>query len=90
MSGALFQAFKKDLAQCKYEAVIESPFITGRRIESLLPILHKAVKRGVKIVVNTRDPLLHEPPYDCFSIDPTALEIVEDGRRFRLRLEEIN
>lgn len=57
-----YQAFRKDLAQSKYEVLIESPFITGRRVESLLPMLRKAIKRGVKIVVNTRDPLLTFSP----------------------------
>ena len=67
-----YQAFKKDLAQCKYEVIIESPFITGRRVESLLPMLRRAIERDVKVIVNTRDPLLHEPPYDGFAIDAIA------------------
>lgn len=84
-----YKAFRKDLAKCKYEVVIESPFITGRRIESLLPLLHKAKKRGVKIVVNTRDPLLHEPPYDGFAIDAIAeletigVEVIYTGNHHR-------
>lgn len=55
-----YQAFEKDLAHCHYEAIIESPFLTVRRVNSLLPILKKLKQRGVKIIVNTRDPREHE------------------------------
>ena len=51
-----YSAFEKDLAHCQYEAIIESPFLTVRRVNLLLPTLKRLKRRGVKIVVNTRDP----------------------------------
>jgi phosphatidylserine/phosphatidylglycerophosphate/cardiolipin synthase-like enzyme len=35
--------------------VIESPFITSRRVKSLLPSFNKALQRGVSITINTRE-----------------------------------
>ena len=51
-----YRAFEKDLAQCKYDTIIESPFLTVRRINSLLPIFKKLRQQDVTIIVNTRDP----------------------------------
>ena len=51
-----YPAFLKDLAVCRSELVIESPFITTRRMNQLVPALQKLKARNVKVVVNTRDP----------------------------------
>ena len=52
-----YPAFIKDLNDCLFEAVIESPFITHKRLYTLMPILEKLKKRGVRVLINTRDPL---------------------------------
>jgi hypothetical protein len=52
-----YAAFLKDLNKCQHEVIIESPFITRRRFEMLLPIIEKLKKRRVRIVINTRNPL---------------------------------
>ena len=39
------------------------PFITTKRISSLLPVLTKLTKRGVRIVINTRNPEDHDGIY---------------------------
>lgn len=51
-----YQAFQKDLNKSGHEVVIESPFITNRRLNLLLPTLQKLKDRRVKVVINTRDP----------------------------------
>lgn len=51
-----YQAFQKDLNKTGYEVVIESPFITNRRLTLLLPTLQKLKDRRVRVVINTRDP----------------------------------
>lgn len=51
-----YSAFERDLACCRNEAMIESPFLTTRRIRMLLPTLRKTVTRGVRVTVNTRHP----------------------------------
>lgn len=55
-----YQIFVRDLSTCMNEVVIESPFITSRRIAVLLPVLRKLVKRGVRVMINTRGPQEHE------------------------------
>jgi phosphatidylserine/phosphatidylglycerophosphate/cardiolipin synthase-like enzyme len=58
-----YAAFQRDLRRCQHEAIIESPFITQRRLSSLLPTLQKLKARRVKIIVNTRDPLSNDDEY---------------------------
>jgi hypothetical protein len=55
-----YRAFERDLACCRNEAVIESPFLTRRRIQLLLPVLRKMVTRGGRVTINTRHPAEHE------------------------------
>jgi PLD-like domain len=55
-----YQRFLKDAASCHNELIIESPFMTTRRLNYLLPHLKKLVNRGVKVVINTRHPSEHE------------------------------
>ena len=60
-----YKVFQKDLKHARFSVIIESPFITTRRIEELLPILRKLRQRGVRITVNTRDPKEHDAEYEC-------------------------
>lgn len=60
-----YKAFIKDLKSARHIVVIESPFITKRRIDQLLPIFSKLQSRDVRIVVNTKpldehNPMLYE------------------------------
>lgn len=51
-----YPALLKDLNNCQSEVIIESPFITSRRIAQLVPILEKLKLHKVRIIINTRDP----------------------------------
>lgn len=51
-----YPALMKDLKSCSGELIVESPFITNRRLNQLLPALRKLKQRKVRIIVNTRDP----------------------------------
>ena len=55
-----YPAFMRDLDRCKRELIIESPFITHKRMTALYPSFRRLTKRGVRIVINTRDPEEHE------------------------------
>lgn len=55
-----YPKFQRDLARTKQEIVIESPFMTTRRVESLLPSLKRAIQRDVSVTVNTREPSEHD------------------------------
>lgn len=62
-----YQAFIKDLEKCQEEVIIESPFITSKRMKTLSPILNKLYNRGIKIFIITRDPREHNKGYEVQS-----------------------
>jgi len=49
-----YRPFERDLARARDCVIIESPFITTKRISRLLPIIIKLCNRGVKVVINTK------------------------------------
>lgn len=49
-----YKTFKKDLEHAQFSVIIESPFITAKRMEELLPILRKLRQRSVRVTVNAR------------------------------------
>lgn len=55
-SSTFYEAFKKDLSHCKSEVIIESPFITLKRLDDLLPVIRQALARGVTVTINTKPP----------------------------------
>lgn len=57
---SFYRAFTRDMSLASRSVIIESPFITLRRLELLRPAFQSLRSRGVKVVVNTRDPLEHE------------------------------
>lgn len=67
-----YEAFMKDMRRARTSLVIESPFITAKRVQMLLPILKKLRKRGVRIVINTRNPKEH-----CGKLRTQAAESIE-------------
>jgi phosphatidylserine/phosphatidylglycerophosphate/cardiolipin synthase-like enzyme len=59
-----YGTFVKDLQRARSNVYIESPFITLRRMNDLLPIFVRLRQKGVHIVVNTRDPDEHDYEYE--------------------------
>lgn len=62
-NNTFYKAFERDLRHARQSVVIESPFITRRRMEHLLPLLTKLRRKGIRIVVNTRNPEEHNEEY---------------------------
>jgi len=58
-----YRAFLEDLGHAKSQVIIESPFITSRRMAALFTTLRKLSKRGVQVVINTRNPEEHDGVY---------------------------
>lgn len=58
-----YPIFTKDLGKCLHEVIIESPFVTNRRLMQLLPVLQKLKERKVRVIINTRDPIEHDDGY---------------------------
>ncbi len=51
---SFYDSFVRDLGRARTLVVIESPFITQRRVDTLLPVLRKLYRHGVTIIVNTK------------------------------------
>ena len=71
-NNTFYKAFGRDLRRAGQSVIIESPFITRRRMEHLLPILTKLRSKDVKIVVNTRSPQEHNEEYAIQAEDAIA------------------
>lgn len=56
-------SFSKDIHHCRNSLVIESPFIRLNRVHNLMPEFKKLRRRGVCIVINTREPIEHNSAY---------------------------
>lgn len=93
-----YKAFTSDLHSAKQNIYIESPFITSRRMESLLPIFEMLRKRGVTITVNTRNPDEHDGEYidqayeavsDMQSMGITVLYTVKHHRKLAIIDESV-
>ena len=61
---SFYRAFEKDLYLARHSVIIESPFITLRRIDELLPALTKLRRKGVAVTINTRNPIEHDAEYE--------------------------
>jgi phosphatidylserine/phosphatidylglycerophosphate/cardiolipin synthase-like enzyme len=60
---SFFKAFLDDLNKAKVEVIIESPFITARRMDLLIPIFMKLKRRGVRLIINTKPLYEHAPDF---------------------------
>jgi len=61
--NTFYKAFLKDVRGCRSELIIESPFITTRRMSTLLPAIKSLRERNAQVVINTRQPSEHEGIY---------------------------
>lgn len=61
--STFYDTFLRDLRQCQHEVIIESPFVTTRRLATLLPTLKKLKDQHTRVIINTRDPEEHESEY---------------------------
>jgi len=58
-----YDAFLRDLNDCREQVIIESPYITSSRMRTLKPFFENLVRKGVKVYVITRDPNEHNNGY---------------------------
>src|SRR6266702_1703525 len=49
-----YDSFKDDLLKAKREVIIESSFVSYKRLNYLLPIFRQLVQRKVRIIINTK------------------------------------
>ena len=93
-----YKAFIGDLRRANQNIYIESPFITTKRMDMLLPILTSARHKGVRVTVNTRPPNEHNGKYisqacesvqDMQSMGITVLYTVKHHRKIAIIDDEI-
>lgn len=51
---SFYKAFLRDLEKAQSHVVIESPFITKKRMKLLLPALLRLRAKGIRIIINTK------------------------------------
>lgn len=68
-----YEAFLRDLGNCRSEVFIESPYITSKRARMLIPVFNFLLSNGIKIYVMTRDPKEHEENMEFQSEDTISL-----------------
>lgn len=68
-----YKRFIEDLYHAEEEVIIESPFISTKRLTRLLPVFETLIKRNIQVFIITRDPLEN---------DPTMAEHAEKGIRY--------
>lgn len=62
-NDTFYKSFVSDLQYARQRVYIESPFITKRRIEELLPVIERLRRRGIAVTINTRCPDEHDGEY---------------------------
>lgn len=75
-NNSFYGTFEKDLRRARVSVVIESPFITAKRMDVLFPVLLKLRQRGVHIVVNTRNPIEHDEIYEVQAL--SAIRMMQE------------
>lgn len=59
--NTFYHKFRQDLLESKKEVIIESPYITTRRMKGFRSVFNKILRKGIEIYIFTRDPQEHEP-----------------------------
>lgn len=57
---SFYPAFIKDIFTAEKEIIIISPFITHERINTFIPIFNYLIRQGIRIIIATRSPKLHD------------------------------
>ncbi|HSW88986.1 MAG TPA: phospholipase D-like domain-containing protein [Candidatus Saccharimonadales bacterium] len=55
-----YNQFLKDLLKAKKEVIIESPYITKKRLTILKPVFEKLIEKGIQVFILTRNPQEHD------------------------------
>ena len=58
-----YRSFTKDLINAKRIVIVESPFITKKRMTAILPIFKRLREKDVHVVINTKPFDEHDPIY---------------------------
>lgn len=51
---SFYTVFTRDIRKARREVIIESPFLSHKRVNSLLSIFHMLIRLGIMIIINTK------------------------------------
>ncbi len=58
--ASFYDAFARDVSNAKQSVMVESPYLTERRVRQFSKLLKRKIKEGVTIVIYTRNPRHHD------------------------------
>ena len=70
-----YKQFTHDLLKAKQEVIIESPFLTTRRLNMLKPVFERLIAKKVQVFIMTRHP--HEHDLDMAEQAETGIRYFE-------------
>ena len=70
---SFYDAFERDLRCARSLVVIESPFITMKRLNALLPAIRRLRAKGVRVIVNTKPFEEHDQVLYRQAVEATAV-----------------
>ena len=59
--NTFYKAFMRDIQNARGLVIIESPFITEKRLVQFIPAFRKLIKRGARVIINTKPLEEHNP-----------------------------
>lgn len=74
---SFYDSFARDVSNAKQSVLVESPYLTERRVRQFSKLLKRKVKEGVEIVLYTRNPRHHDKILEVQAWK--ALEILKDS-----------
>jgi len=57
---SFYGAFERDIKRAESSVIIESPFLTERRVLYFAGLFRKLARKGIRVRVNTRNPRHHD------------------------------
>ncbi|MDQ5972668.1 MAG: hypothetical protein QG553_827, partial [Patescibacteria group bacterium] len=75
--SSFYDAFAKDVSNAKHSVLIESPYLTERRVLQFSRLLQRRTMDGINITIYTRNPRHHDKVLEVQAWK--ALEILKDN-----------
>lgn len=73
-----YGTFERDLTHAKHEVIIESPFLSLKRLNSLMPTLRQLARRKAHVVINTK-PIEEQDPEYVWQVEECSDRLHEIG-----------
>src|SRR5690242_2841574 len=81
--STFYKKFHQDLLQAKTEVIIESPFVTSNRMQTLLPFFQRLLINGVDVHILTKHPSEYKDDFFKHQATNEILTCSEIGIKIR-------